>query len=243
MNVLVILIFIVSVILILNNKTLDNFTPFYLNKNKYHKFVLDSYTHGEINKLVNFILEKINKDKNMSFVVLNYEKIKKIVYSNLSKRYTILLVIYEKSKFVSKRVIIDFLVNNYHIKLLSIKLGGSFEHILNNPKSNSNLISYECIKDTSYVNGNKNIPLEYSLLTTEEKQEYSNRCNLNQWILPKELDCVIFKFNNEISQFYIYASSEKFLSNTKAVESIKYNNTEELVRNFTNDLTKIKPAC
>ena len=62
-------------------------------------------------------------------------------------------------------------------------------------------------------------------------------------VYDKELDCVIFKFNNEISQFYIYASSEKFLSNTKAVESIKYNNTEELVKNFVNDLTKIKSGC
>ena len=62
-------------------------------------------------------------------------------------------------------------------------------------------------------------------------------------VYDKELDCVIFEFNNEISQFYIYASSEKFLSNTKAVESIKYNNTEELVRNFINDLTKIKSGC
>tara|TARA_Y100000389_G_C17182240_1_gene374573 strand:+ start:82 stop:573 length:492 start_codon:yes stop_codon:yes gene_type:complete len=62
-------------------------------------------------------------------------------------------------------------------------------------------------------------------------------------VYNKELDCVIFKFNDEISQFYIYASSEKFLSNTKAVESIKYNNTEELVKNFVNDLTKIKSGC
>ena len=62
-------------------------------------------------------------------------------------------------------------------------------------------------------------------------------------VYDKELDCAIFKFNDEISQFYIYASSEKFLSNTKAVESIKYNNTEELVKNFINDLTKIKSGC
>ena len=62
-------------------------------------------------------------------------------------------------------------------------------------------------------------------------------------VYDKELDCVTFKFNDEISQFYIYASSEKFLSNTKAVESIKYNNTEELVKNFVNDLTKIKSGC
>jgi hypothetical protein len=67
--------------------------------------------------------------------------------------------------------------------------------------------------------------------------------SLKVTVYEKELDCVIFKFNDEISQFYIYASSEKFLSNTKAVESIKYSNTEELVKNFVNDLTKIKSDC
>ena len=67
--------------------------------------------------------------------------------------------------------------------------------------------------------------------------------SLKARVYDKKLDCVIFKFSNEISQFYIYASSEKFLSNTKALESIKYNNTEELVRNFINDLTKIKSGC
>ena len=69
------------------------------------------------------------------------------------------------------------------------------------------------------------------------------KSSLKVKVYDKELDCVIFKFNDEISQFYIYASSEKFLSNTKAVESIKYNNTEELVKNFVNDLTKIKSGC
>ena len=59
-------------------------------------------------------------------------------------------------------------------------------------------------------------------------------------VFDKKLNCVIFKFNDQISQFYIYAPSEKFLSNTKALESIKYNNTEELVKQFVNDLTKIK---
>jgi hypothetical protein len=69
------------------------------------------------------------------------------------------------------------------------------------------------------------------------------KSSLKVKVYDKELDCVIFIFKDEISQFYIYASSEKFLSNTKAVESIKYNNTEELVKNFVNDLTKIKSGC
>ncbi len=62
-------------------------------------------------------------------------------------------------------------------------------------------------------------------------------------IYDDKLNCIIFNFDDRISQFYIYASSEKFLSNTRALESIKFNNTEELVKIFMNYLTKIKFGC
>ncbi len=80
-----------------------------------------------------------------------------------------------------------------------------------------------------------------SIENTSDREKIMTSLKLR--VYDKELDCVIFKFNDEISQFYIYASSEKFLSNTKAFESIKYNNTEELVKNFLNDLAKIKSRC
>ena len=47
-------------------------------------------------------------------------------------------------------------------------------------------------------------------------------------------------YNDEInvSQFYIYASSDKFLSNQKAVKKIKKDNTEITVKQFINKLKK-----
>ena len=76
---------------------------------------------------------------------------------------------------------------------------------------------------------------------TSDRERVKSSLKVN--VYDKKLDCIIFQFTDEVSQFYIYASSEKFLSNTKAIESIKYNNTEELVKNFVNDLTKIKSGC
>ncbi len=67
--------------------------------------------------------------------------------------------------------------------------------------------------------------------------------SLKVMIYDEKLNCFIFNFDDRISQFYIYASSEKFLSNTRALESIKFNNTEELVKIFMNSLTKIKFEC
>ena len=76
---------------------------------------------------------------------------------------------------------------------------------------------------------------------TSEREEVISSLKIR--IFDTKLNCVIFRFEDQVSQFYIYASSEKFLSNTKALETIKYNNTEELVKSFINSLTKIKFGC
>ena len=76
---------------------------------------------------------------------------------------------------------------------------------------------------------------------TSEREEVIS--SLKVKIFDTKLNCVIFRFEDQVSQFYIYASSEKFLSNTKALETIKYNNTEEIVKSFINSLTKIKFGC
>ena len=76
---------------------------------------------------------------------------------------------------------------------------------------------------------------------TSEREKVKSSLKIR--IFDTKLNCVIFIFEDQISQFYIYAPSEKFLSNTKALETIKYNNTEELVKSFVNSLTRIKFGC
>ena len=44
--------------------------------------------------------------------------------------------------------------------------------------------------------------------------------------------CPTYNYNDEISQFYVFASSEKFVSNQLAKKKIKSQNTEVLVNNF-----------
>ena len=76
---------------------------------------------------------------------------------------------------------------------------------------------------------------------TSEREEVKSSLKIR--IFDTKLNCVIFRFEDQISQFYIYASSEKFLSNKKALETIKFNNTEELVNLFMNSLVKIEFGC
>jgi len=56
-------------------------------------------------------------------------------------------------------------------------------------------------------------------------------------------ECQIFSYNRTISQFYIFASNDLFLSNKKAVKEIKKNNTDELVKGFLNKLNHTALHC
>ena len=55
--------------------------------------------------------------------------------------------------------------------------------------------------------------------------------------------CQVYAYKQSISQFYVFASSDFFLSNKKAVEEIKKNNTEELVKGFLRKLNFADLSC
>lgn len=67
--------------------------------------------------------------------------------------------------------------------------------------------------------------------------------NLTISIIDEKYNCETFYHNDSLSQFYIYASSDKFISNQKALEKIKFDNTEALVRKFLNKINYIKLDC
>ena len=50
-----------------------------------------------------------------------------------------------------------------------------------------------------------------------------------------EEDCIIFNFKDNISQFYIFSSGDKFISN-KASKRIVENNTDTITQNFVEAL-------
>ena len=56
-------------------------------------------------------------------------------------------------------------------------------------------------------------------------------------------NCMIFNDEINVSQFYIYASSDKFLSNKAAEKKIKKDNTESTVRQFINKIKTIDDKC
>ena len=62
-------------------------------------------------------------------------------------------------------------------------------------------------------------------------------------IIDKEKKCLILVDQISISQFYIYASTDKFLSNKRALKKIKRDNTEIAVKQFIKELKKNITEC
>ena len=68
---------------------------------------------------------------------------------------------------------------------------------------------------------------------TSDRNLVSSKLNIT--IMNKVNSCEIYKSNNEISQFYIVVSSNQFTSNDAALEKIKKENTENLIKLFFED--------
>ena len=67
--------------------------------------------------------------------------------------------------------------------------------------------------------------------------------NLSIDIVDSNNKCSIYKFNKNISQFYVLADSSTYISNKSAFEKTKDENTDSLVKYFINDLNKKITHC
>ena len=67
--------------------------------------------------------------------------------------------------------------------------------------------------------------------------------NINIKIYNDNLKCFSYTFENNISQFYVLASSDKYISNKSAKEKIKAENTDYFVKTFINSITEDSFAC
>ena len=66
---------------------------------------------------------------------------------------------------------------------------------------------------------------------------------LSSEIIDAQLNCSVFNDETNVSQFYIYVSGNKFLSNKAAQKKIKKDNTELVVRQFINKIKNIDHEC
>ena len=125
-------------------------------------------------------------------------------------------------------------------------IGGEYDGLLLRNYLTSNLKNLNIHDQNSNLEIQSNISHSTNLYitnidNTSDREKIST--NLSIKIINKELDCIAYNDKITVSQFYIYASSDKFLSNQAAVKKIKKDNTESTVRQFINKLKKIDGQC
>jgi hypothetical protein len=125
-------------------------------------------------------------------------------------------------------------------------IGGEFDGLLLKNYLVSNLKNLNIYDNDSPFQIKANINHKTNLFVTNidntsDREKISTKLSIK--IIDKKLDCELFKDKISVSQFYIYASSDKFLSNQTALKKIKKDNMEAVVKKFINKLKNINIEC
>jgi hypothetical protein len=125
-------------------------------------------------------------------------------------------------------------------------IGGGFDGLLLKNYLLSSLINLDIYDPNSNYKIKANITHRTNLYITniDNTSDRENiTTNLSFQVMDTFSNCQLMNDQINVSQFYIYASSDKFLSNQAAVRKIKKDNTESLVKQFINNLRTISNNC
>ena len=136
--------------------------------------------------------------------------------------------------------------NNFNQKYSVAYIGGEFDGLilrnyLVNSLKNLNIYDQKSKYEIKASIGHGTNLFITNIDNTSDREKIST--NLNIRITNILLNCEIYYDEINVSQFYIYASSDKFLSNQKSVKKIKKENTETTVRQFINNLKNVDDKC
>jgi len=125
-------------------------------------------------------------------------------------------------------------------------IGGELDGLLLKNYLLSSLKNLDVYDSNSNYKINANINHSSSLYitnidNTSDREKITT--NLSIQIIDTLSKCEMLNEQIEVSQFYIYASGDKFLSNQVAAREIKKTNTELSVSRFINELRTIDHKC
>ena len=125
-------------------------------------------------------------------------------------------------------------------------IGGEFDGLVLKNYLVSSLKNLDIYDQTSNFKIQAKINHKSNLfITNTDNTSDREKISTTLYVTIKNLEnsCQVYIDEINISQFYIYASSDKFLSNQKAVKEIKKDNTEATVEQFINKLLVIGNEC
>ena len=145
--------------------------------------------------------------------------------------------------------ILSSCVNNtkvYFHKMSVGYIGGEYDGLVLSNELKGQLNNFDMFDMSSRYEIRANVSHSQNLYITNIDNT-SSRENIDTLvsikIFDKELSCFTYVYDDAISQFYILASSDQFISNRTAVEEIKIKNTEYLVIKFINSISQNAFTC
>ena len=135
---------------------------------------------------------------------------------------------------------------NFNFKLSVAYIGGEYDGLVLSNQLKSHLNNFGMFDKNSVYEIQANISHAQDLYitnidNTSDRERVDS--SLNVKIFNKELNCITYSNSETVSQFYVLALSDQFISNNTAVEEIKIKNTEYLVKKFVNSLSEEKLVC
>ena len=137
-------------------------------------------------------------------------------------------------------------INNSNQKYSLSYIGGEYDGLLLKNYLTNGLKNLRIYDQNSNLEIQANINHSSNLYitnidNTSDRERINTKLSIK--IINEESNCIVFKDEFSVSQFYIYTSSDKFLSNQAAVKRIKKDNTDTVVRQFINQTKKINVQC
>ncbi len=125
-------------------------------------------------------------------------------------------------------------------------IGGEYEGLILKNYISNNLSNFGLYDENSDLEIKPSISHSSSIYitnidNTSDRMKVESR--LVAKIFDRKLQCVVFNFEESLSQFYLFADSLRYISNNRAEKKIKEQNTEELVKKFINKLMRSKNEC
>ena len=137
-------------------------------------------------------------------------------------------------------------INNSNQKYSLAYIGGGFDGLLLKNYLLSNLKNLDIYDPSSNYEIRANISHSSNIFitnidNTSDREKISTE--LSYQVTDTLSQCQVLSETINVSQFYIYASGDKFLSNQTAQRKIKKDNTESTVRRLINKIRTIDNKC
>jgi len=125
-------------------------------------------------------------------------------------------------------------------------IGGGYDGLMLNNQLQKHLNNFGMLDRNSKMQIQASISHTNNLFitnidNTSDREKISSSIELK--IYDIEMECYTYFYTNHSSQFYVLAAGEKFISNKTAVEEIKIENVDYLIKVFINNLNESNLAC